>query len=106
MAEGKDMWHVFTLIDWRSVFNAVLVGMGGLSVWVFKYHYQRFMATHDLQKKADAEWRRRVDRQLRELRIACNLDTGSYSKSEGKGNGVHRAAPDRNDVDDDGIPDT
>lgn len=97
------MWHVLSnIVDWRAVFNALFLGVGGVSVWIFKYHYQRFMAAHDLQRKADAEWRKRVDRELAEVRRVCKLPTSETTR---KGNGVHRTATTGSDVDDDGVHD-
>lgn len=99
------MWHVLSsFIDWRAVFNALLVGVGGVSVWIFKYHYQRFMAAHDLQRKADAEWRKRVDRELAEVRRVCKLPASSEATR--KGNGVHRATTVGDTTDDDGVSNT
>lgn len=83
---------------WHEIFNSLLVGVGGLCVWVFKYHYQRFMAAHDLQRKADAEWRAGIDSDIAELKRITGTATG-------KGNSVDRPAGDRPHHGRDRLPD-
>jgi len=74
---------------WHEIFNSILVGMGGLCIWVFKYHYQRFMAAHDLQRKADAEWRKSVDHDLARLKRVAGI-ADAPDASARKDNGLDR----------------
>jgi len=77
---------------WHDIFNSILVGMGGVCVWVFKYHYQRFMAAHDLQRKTFTDWQESVNHDISRLKRACDLDTGDAP--QGESNGVDRDASD------------
>ena len=70
---------------WHEIFNSLLVGVGGVSVWVFKYHYQRFMAAHYLQKEADAKWKSSVDADIAELKRINGITS---SAAPGKENGL------------------
>lgn len=98
------MWHaVSTFVDWRAVFNTLLVGAIGLSVWIFKYHYKRAMVAHDLQRKADADWRERVDADINQLREACGFDARDTATR--KGNSLDRVADDPPSRGGSGLPD-
>ena len=75
------MWHaIVNFIDWRSGFNAAFIGVGGISVWVFKFHYSRLMAAHDAQREADAQWRASVDSDIQELKLWADAQDTGYAR--------------------------